>query len=80
MNFIAAIAICLSSTPIEDCQQKTAVHWFTVSEASPGLSGCMRQGMVAAVRSRLLRGEDYPKVFCRPVNALTADVARRTSK
>lgn len=79
MNFIAAIAICLSSTPVPECQRKTAVHWFTVSEASAGLSGCMREGMVAAVRSRLLRGEDYPKVFCRPVEALPAKVSQQAS-
>jgi hypothetical protein len=79
MNFIAAIAICLSSTPVPECQQKTAVHWFTVSEVSSGLSGCMREGMVAAVRSRLLRGEDYPKVFCRPVTASTDNISRHAS-
>ena len=66
MHFLAAIAICLNSTPVSECQEATAVDWMTVSEPSAGLSGCMRDGMVSAARSRLLKGDDYPKVFCRP--------------
>ncbi|UIJ70702.1 hypothetical protein [Aurantimonas sp. HBX-1] len=76
MNFLAAIAICLSSTPAHQCQRATAVHWFTVSETSLGLSTCMRDGMFAAARSRLLQGGDYPKVFCRPVDDISRQAAR----
>lgn len=66
MNFIAAIAICLSSTPVSQCQRQSAVHSFALSEPSAGLADCMREGMISAARSRLLKGGDYLKVFCRP--------------
>jgi hypothetical protein len=80
MNFIAAIAICLSTTPAPECQRKTAVHWLTVPEASTGLSGCMREGMLAAARSRLLRGDDYPKVFCRPEGVSGSELDRQAAR
>lgn len=76
MPFFAVIAICLSSTPVEECRKNTAVHWLTIAEPSAGLAGCMREGMVAAVRSHLLKGDDYPKIFCRPATA-TEELATR---
>lgn len=77
MPFFAVIAICLNSTPVEKCREATSVHWVTIAEPSNGLAGCMRAGMTAAVRSRLLRGGDYPKIFCRPAAAETDAVASR---
>ncbi|MDX1731180.1 MAG: hypothetical protein R3184_08590 [Aurantimonas coralicida] len=81
MNFIAAIAICLSSTPVGECQRTSALHWFTLSQPSTGLADCMREGMISAARSRLLKGGDYPKVFCRPTGSAQIAAARnRMSK
>lgn len=77
MTFFAVIVFCLSSTPVAKCQKATSVHWMTLAEPSIGLAGCMREGMVAAARSRLLRGGDYPKVFCRPADAAIDEVAGR---
>ena len=56
MLFLAAIAICLNSTPVSECQESTAVDWITISEPSTGLSGCMRDGMMSAARSRTPEG------------------------
>jgi len=81
MNFIAAIAICLSSTPVGECQRTSALHWFTLSQPSIGLADCMREGMISAARSRLLKGGDYPKVFCRPTGSAQMVAAqKRTPK
>lgn len=71
MEFFAAIAICLISTPAGECQRTTAVHWYTIQEPSTGVSGCMRDGMISAARSRLLKGDVYPKITCRSAEAMT---------
>ena len=80
MDYLAAVASSLSSTPIKKCPRAKAVHWFIVSEAGPGLSGCMREGMLAAARSRLLREDDYRKVFCKPQGTRAVEAAKQAGK
>ena len=63
----AFIAICLSGTPVTQCNRETAVDWIAAPETSVGLAGCQLHGLQYAASSRLVKEGTYPKVFCRPV-------------
>ena len=70
MLFTVAIAICLSATPIPECQEPTAVSWVIAPEHPTSIVGCMRHGMLYAAESHLVTEGSYAKVFC--TNGMTA--------
>lgn len=65
MLYTVAIAVCLSATPVPQCQQPTAVSWIIAPEHPASLSGCMRHGMLYAAESNLVSKGSYAKVFCK---------------
>ena len=64
MFYTVAIAVCLLTTPIPECQKATAVSWIVAPEHPPSLGGCMRHGMLYAATSNLVKEDSYAKVFC----------------
>jgi hypothetical protein len=64
MFYTVAIAVCLLTTPVHQCQQANAVSWIVAPERPPSISGCMRHGMLYAAESRLVAQDSYAKVFC----------------
>jgi hypothetical protein len=64
MFYTVAIAVCLLTTPVHQCQQANAVSWIVAPERPPSISGCMRHGMLYAAESHLVREDSYAKVFC----------------
>ena len=64
MLFTVAIAVCLSSVPVERCGEKTAAAWIVAPEQPASPSGCMIHGMQYAASSNLVTRGSYAKVFC----------------
>jgi hypothetical protein len=64
MFYTVAIAVCLLTTPVHQCQQATAVSWIVAPEHPPSMGGCMRHGMLYAAESHLVTQGSYAKVFC----------------
>ena len=62
MDFLVAFALCLQDTPFPECHEPTALHWAVAGETGGGLTGCMREGMIAASRSPLAGETTYSKV------------------
>ena len=58
------IIVCLLSTPVSDCNRKTAIDWFE-TEPQASLMACMREGELIIARRQLLDDQTYLKVFCR---------------
>lgn len=66
MMYIVYIAVCLSTTPVQECNRDTAVNWMVAPEVQQGLGSCMKHGQEYAAESHLLREGDYAKIYCRP--------------
>lgn len=68
------LAVCLLTTPAQNCNKTTAVDWFETEELQMDLSSCMLHGQMVAARRQILDGQTYLKVFCRmPGPSVTAD-------
>jgi hypothetical protein len=64
MLYSVAIAVCLSSTPVSECREPTAVDWVIAPSHPNSVSGCMIHGMQYAAESNLVIAGSYAKVFC----------------
>ena len=62
--YTVAIAVCLLTTPIPECQKATALNWIVAPDHPSSMSGCMRHGMFYAASSHLVKEDSYAKVFC----------------
>jgi hypothetical protein len=64
MLYTAYVAVCLASTPVQDCNRDSALNWM----AAPGmhrLSYCMIRGEQFAATSGIVKDGDIVKVFCK---------------
>jgi hypothetical protein len=59
------ILVCVLSVAAPDCQKATAQHIFHAPPSEGSMVGCMREGLMYAAQSRLLRPGSYAKIFCR---------------
>jgi hypothetical protein len=68
MFYTIFIAICMSSTPAQDCGRDSAVDWIAVPnlDRMGGLSGCQIAGMEYAAQTRLVTPGTYAKIYCQP--------------
>lgn len=64
MLYNVAIAVCLSTMPVQQCQELTALAWIVAPDHPPSVSGCMTHGMLYAASSNLVAAGSYAKVFC----------------
>jgi hypothetical protein len=64
MIYVAAIAVCLATTPVAECQEPTAVSWMVAPEVQTSQGGCLRHGMMFAATSNMVTEGTYAKVFC----------------
>jgi len=64
MFYTVFLAICLSSTPVRDCDSHSAIDWIVAPEQQQGLAACLIHGQEYAANSRLLKDGEYLKVFC----------------
>jgi len=67
MIYEVAFAICLNTTPVKDCNQRTAISW--VSQAipeAPDLALCGLSGQIATARQGQDDATTYTKIFCTP--------------
>jgi hypothetical protein len=62
---IVYLAVCMLTTPAQQCNRGTAVDWFETDEPQMDLSSCMIHGQMVAARRQILDGQTYLKVFCR---------------
>lgn len=67
MMFAAYIAICLAGTPIQDCNQKSALVW-TKAPGTHRLARCQFIGMAFVAEAGLTQPGDVVKVYCRSGN------------
>lgn len=66
MLYSVAVAICLSTTPVKDCNRHSAVGWISDIAEVHGLGICQMAGIQEAHSRHLLDAETYPKVYCTP--------------
>jgi hypothetical protein len=66
MLYTVAIAICLSSVNVHECDQVSARNWVVAPEQASSLNGCMIKGMEYVATAGVVTRGSYAKVFCRP--------------
>ena len=74
MLYTVAIAVCLTGTPMPDCQEPTAVAWIVSPEQPNSPAGCLTHGMFYAASSNLVTAGSYAKVFCTPRTGRSASI------
>lgn len=65
MLYTVAIAVCLFSVDVRECNQVSAITWMVAPEPAVSISGCMIEGMERAASSGVVARGSYTKVFCR---------------
>jgi hypothetical protein len=65
MLYTVAIAICLSSVDVRECNQVNARAWVVAPEHAVSVGGCMIKGMQYAASAGVVMRGSYAKVFCR---------------
>jgi hypothetical protein len=64
MLYTAYVAVCLASTPVQDCTRDSAVNWM-VAPGHYQLSYCMVHGQQFAASSGIVKNGDTVKVYCK---------------
>jgi hypothetical protein len=59
------ILVCALATAAPDCQKDSAIHVFYAPPSPDSSAGCLRQGLLFAAQSRLVKPGTYAKVGCR---------------
>jgi hypothetical protein len=65
MIYSIAIAVCVFSIDVRECNQVSARHWIVAPEQAASVSGCMARGMQYAANARVVPTGSYAKIFCR---------------
>ncbi|POF34666.1 hypothetical protein [Roseibium marinum] len=64
MLYTAYVAVCLASTPVQDCNRDSALNWM-VAPGMYHLSYCMVRGQQFAATSGIVKDGDIVKVYCK---------------
>ncbi|MBN9673824.1 hypothetical protein [Roseibium aggregatum] len=65
MLYTAYVAVCLASTPVQDCNRNTAHDWMVAPGKVQSLSYCMVRGQQYAATSGIVKEGDIVKVYCK---------------
>jgi hypothetical protein len=61
MLYTVFVAVCLTGTPVRDCDRHSAVSWIAAPEQQQGLGACMLHGMEYVSQAPgLIRNGVYP--------------------
>ncbi|MFD1694857.1 hypothetical protein [Roseibium aestuarii] len=64
MLYTAYLAVCLASTPIQQCNRDTAINWMVAPGRHP-LAFCMINAQRYAATSGVVHEGEVVKVFCK---------------
>lgn len=67
MLYAVYVAVCAATVPVAECNVATGLAWVSVPQEAPGLAACQILGQQYVAQARLVDGESYAKVYCKPV-------------